>query len=62
MVTVYAAHDVRHARKVAIKVMRAEVAASLGSERLLAEIRLTAQLQHPHILGLIDSGSFSDDS
>lgn len=62
MATVYAAHDVRHGRKVAVKVMRPEVAASLGSERFLSEIKLTAQLQHPHILGLIDSGAFSDDS
>ena len=62
MATVYAAHDVRHGRKVAIKVMRPEVAASLGSERFLSEIKLTAQLQHPHILGLIDSGAFADDS
>ena len=62
MANVYAAHDVRHGRKVAIKVMRSEVVASLGSERFLAEIKLTAQLQHPHILGLIDSGAFSDDT
>jgi serine/threonine-protein kinase len=62
MATVYAAHDVRHGRHVAIKVMRPEVVTSLGSERFLSEIKLTAQLQHPHILGLIDSGTFSDDS
>ena len=62
MANVYAAHDVRHGRRVAIKVMRPEVAANLGSERFLSEIKLTAQLQHPHILGLIDSGAFSDDS
>jgi serine/threonine-protein kinase len=62
MATVYAAHDVRHGRKVAIKVMRPEVAASLGSERFLSEIQLTAKLQHPHILGLIDSGAFADGS
>lgn len=62
MATVYAAHDVRHGRQVAIKVMRPEVAASLGSERFLSEIKLTAKLQHPHIVGLIDSGTFSDES
>jgi serine/threonine-protein kinase len=62
MATVFAADDVRHGRKVAIKVLRPEVVASRGSERFLAEIRLTAKLQHPHILGLIDSGAFSDDS
>ncbi len=56
MATVYLAHDVRHGRKVAVKVMHPEVAATLGTERFLAEIRLTASLQHPHILGLIDSG------
>lgn len=56
MATVYLAHDVRHGRKVAIKVIRPDVAASLGTERFLAEIKLTASLQHPHILGLIDSG------
>ena len=56
MATVYLAGDVRHGRKVAIKVIRAEVAATLGTERFLAEIKLTASLQHPHILGLIDSG------
>jgi serine/threonine-protein kinase len=56
MATVYLADDVRHGRKVAIKVIRAEVAAALGTERFLAEIKLTASLQHPHILGLIDSG------
>jgi serine/threonine-protein kinase len=62
MATVYAAHDVRHGRKVAIKVMRPEVTESLGSERFLSEIKLIAKLQHPHILGLIDSGAFSDGS
>ena len=56
MATVYLAGDVRHGRKVAIKVIRPEVAATLGTERFLAEIKLTASLQHPHILGLIDSG------
>ena len=56
MATVYLAHDVRHARKVAIKVIRPEVAETLGTDRLLAEIKLTASLQHPHILTLLDSG------
>jgi serine/threonine-protein kinase len=56
MATVYLAEDVRHGRKVAIKVIRPEVGSSLGIERFLAEIRTTASLQHPHILGLIDSG------
>ena len=62
MATVYLADDVRHGRKVAIKVMRPEVAATLGTERFLAEIKLTAKLQHPHILGLIDSGVVGDES
>jgi Tol biopolymer transport system component len=56
MATVYLAHDVRHDRPVALKVLRPELAAILGGERFLTEIRLTANLQHPHILGLHDSG------
>jgi tRNA A-37 threonylcarbamoyl transferase component Bud32 len=56
MATVYLAHDLRHDRQVAIKVLRPELAAILGRERFLAEIRLTAKLDHPHILTLIDSG------
>ncbi|HEY7233401.1 MAG TPA: protein kinase [Gemmatimonadaceae bacterium] len=59
MATVYLARDRRHARYVAVKVMRAEVAAAVGggAERFLEEIRVTASLQHPHILPLFDSGS-----
>ena len=57
MSTVYLARDVRHERRVAIKVMRDEVAAVVGAERFLEEIRVTALLQHPHILPLFDSGS-----
>ncbi len=56
MATVYLAHDVRHDRHVALKLLRPELAAILGGERFLKEIRLTANLQHPHILGLHDSG------
>jgi len=56
MATVYLAHDLRHERDVALKVLRPELAAMLGRERFLAEIRLTARLDHPHILTLIDSG------
>ncbi|HEX6316105.1 MAG TPA: protein kinase, partial [Gemmatimonadaceae bacterium] len=56
MATVWLAHDVRHDRKVAIKVMHPELAAAIGAERFLAEIRVTANLQHPHILPLHDSG------
>jgi eukaryotic-like serine/threonine-protein kinase len=56
MATVYLAHDLRHDRKVAIKVLRPELAAVIGAERFLREIRTLAHLQHPHILGLIDSG------
>lgn len=56
MATVYRALDVRHARRVAIKVMREEVAAAIGAERFLEEIRVTASLQHPNILSLFDSG------
>jgi len=56
MATVYLAEDLRHGRRVAIKMLHPELSAVIGGERFLAEIRLTAQLQHPHILGLIDSG------
>ncbi len=57
MATVYLADDLKHDRKVALKVLHPELAAVVGSERFLAEIRLTAKLQHPHILPLFDSGS-----
>ena len=56
MATVYLAHDLKHDRKVAIKVLRPELAAVIGAERFLREIKTIATLQHPHILGLIDSG------
>src|SRR4051794_21869781 len=56
MATVYLAHDLKHERKVAIKVLRPELAAVIGAERFLREIKTIATLQHPHILGLIDSG------
>ena len=56
MATVYLAHDFRHERNVAIKVLRPELAAVIGAERFVREIRTIAALQHPHILGLIDSG------
>jgi serine/threonine-protein kinase len=56
MATVYLASDVRHNRKVALKVLRPELAAVIGAERFLAEIKTTASLQHPHILALHDSG------
>ena len=56
MATVYLAHDVRHDRKVALKVLRPELAAILGADRFLQEIKTTANLQHPHILPLHDSG------
>ena len=56
MATVYLAHDLRHDRPVALKVLRPELAASLGPERFLQEIRIAARLQHPHILPVHDSG------
>ncbi len=62
MATVYLAHDKKHDRKVAIKILHAELAAVLGAERFLQEIRVTANLQHPHILGLIDSGVIGEDA
>ena len=57
MATVYLAEDVRHRRKVALKVLHPELSAVIGSERFLKEIELTASLQHPHILPLFDSGT-----
>jgi len=56
MATVYLAEDLKHERKVAVKVIRPELSAILGVERFLNEIRVTAHLQHPHILQLYDSG------
>ena len=56
MATVYLADDVRHERKVALKVLKPELAAVVGADRFLAEIKTTANLQHPHILPLFDSG------
>src|SRR5262245_20369043 len=56
MATVYLAHDVRHERFVALKVLNPELGAVLGVERFLAEIRVTAHLQHPNLLPLFDSG------
>ena len=56
MATVYLAHDLRHDRPVALKVLRPDLAAVLGPERFQREIRLTARLQHPHILTVLDSG------
>jgi len=52
MATVYLAHDVKHDRDVAIKVLHEDLGATLGPERFLAEIKTTAKLQHPHILPL----------
>ncbi len=56
MAIVYLAHDLKHDRRVALKVLRPEVAAALGAERFLREITTTANLRHPHILPLYDSG------
>ena len=56
MATVYLADDLKHARKVALKVLKPELAAVVGAERFLAEIKTTANLTHPHILPLFDSG------
>jgi Tol biopolymer transport system component/tRNA A-37 threonylcarbamoyl transferase component Bud32 len=57
MATVYLAQDLRHDRRVAIKVLHPELSAVIGGERFLAEIKVTANLQHPHILPLFDSGA-----
>jgi len=56
MATVYLAQDLKHDRQVAVKVLRPELAATLGPERFAREIAVAARLQHPHILGLLDSG------
>ena len=57
MATVYLAEDLKHDRKVAVKVLKPELAAVLGAERFVVEIKTTAALQHPHILPLFDSGT-----
>ena len=54
--TVYLADDLKHERKVALKVLKPELAAVVGAERFLADMQATANLQHPHILPLFDSG------
>jgi tRNA A-37 threonylcarbamoyl transferase component Bud32/tetratricopeptide (TPR) repeat protein len=59
MATVYLAEDLKHERRVAIKLLDPELGAWLGAQRFLSEIRITARLQHPHILPLLDSGSVS---
>ena len=56
MATVFLARDTKHDRPVALKVLRPELGAVLGVERFLSEIRVTANLQHPHLLPLFDSG------
>src|SRR5215207_2633084 len=57
MATVYGADDLRHGRRVAIKVLRPELAATLGTERFMREIGIAARLTHPHIVPLLDSGT-----
>jgi len=56
MATVYLALDLKHERQVAVKVFRPELAAALGTQRFFREIKVTANLNHPHILALLDSG------
>jgi serine/threonine-protein kinase len=60
MATVYLAHDERHGRKVAVKVLRPELAVALGAERFLREIQIAANLTHPHIVPLHDSGEANE--
>ena len=60
MAVVFRAHEPRHGRNVAIKVVRPELTASMASDRFLREIEVTARLQHPHIVGLFDSGTVED--
>src|SRR5262245_18519909 len=57
MATVYLARDVRHSRKVALKVLKPDLGAVVGVERFLSEIQVTANLQHPNLLPLFDSGA-----
>src|SRR5438094_8091331 len=57
MATVYLAQDLKHDRRVALKVLKPELAAVLGAERFVVEIKTTASLSHPHILPLFDSGT-----
>src|SRR3970040_1832530 len=57
MATVFLAEDLKHDRRVALKVLKPELAAVLGAERFVVEIKTTAGLQHPHILPLFDSGT-----
>src|SRR6188768_1645887 len=57
MATVYLAQDLKHDRRVALKLLRPELGAIIGAERFLAEIKVTANLQHPNILPLFDSGA-----
>ncbi len=61
MATVYRATEVRHGRTVAVKVLRTEIASTIGRERFLREIRIISQLAHPNILPLYDSGEAGDD-
>src|SRR5512134_104342 len=60
MATVYLARDIRHDRRVAVKVLRPEVSAEIGAERFLREIKMAAGLTHPHILTVYDSGAAGD--
>ena len=60
MATVYLAQDLKHDRQVAVKVLRPDLAAALGADRFLREIKIAAQLHHPHILPLYDSGEADD--
>ena len=57
MATVYLCEDLQHDRQVALKLLKPELAAVLGAERFVQEIKTTAALQHPHILPLFDSGA-----
>ena len=59
---VYLAEDLKHHRKVAVKVLRPELAATLGPERFARDIEVAARLQHPHILRLLDSGVAVDSA
>src|SRR5262249_20212536 len=62
MATVYLARDAKHDRRIAIKVIHSDVTGRLGAQRFVQEIRVTARLQHPHVVALLDSGVFDGDA
>src|SRR5262245_42213730 len=60
MATIYLAEDQKHGRRVAVKVLKPEIARAIGNDRFLREIEIAARLDHPHVLPLFDSGASGD--